>query len=73
MTHTILVTGGIGTLGRAVVETALLAGHNVRVFSRRQATSPELPLRLADRRPVQRRGRRGRRDRRGRDDPLRND
>ncbi len=45
MTHTILVTGGIGTLGRAVVETALLAGHNVRVFSRRQATSPELPLR----------------------------
>ncbi|PZS30420.1 MAG: NmrA family transcriptional regulator [Pseudonocardiales bacterium] len=43
MTHTILVTGGTGTLGRAVVDTALAAGHQVRLLSRRRANSTELP------------------------------
>ncbi len=43
MTHTILVTGGTGTLGRAVVEQALAAGHEARVLSRRQPPSAELP------------------------------
>lgn len=43
MTPTILATGGTGTLGRAVVETALAAGHEAGVLSRRQATSTELP------------------------------
>jgi nucleoside-diphosphate-sugar epimerase len=35
MTQPILVTGGTGTLGRAVVARMLAAGHQVRVLSRR--------------------------------------
>jgi uncharacterized protein YbjT (DUF2867 family) len=38
---TILVTGGTGTLGRALVPQLVAAGHRVRVLSRRQA--PRLP------------------------------
>ncbi|GIH90461.1 SDR family oxidoreductase [Planobispora siamensis] len=34
MTHTILVTGGTGTLGRHVVDRLTAAGHSVRVLSR---------------------------------------
>jgi uncharacterized protein YbjT (DUF2867 family) len=35
MNQPILVTGGSGTLGRAVVARLLAAGHEVRVLSRR--------------------------------------
>jgi uncharacterized protein YbjT (DUF2867 family) len=38
---TVLVTGGTGTLGRAVVPLLLAGGHDVRVLSRRAA--PEVP------------------------------
>ncbi|QWF81522.1 SDR family oxidoreductase [Amycolatopsis sp. CA-230715] len=36
MTHTILVTGGTGTLGKRVVPLLRAAGHRVRVLSRHQ-------------------------------------
>jgi len=45
MTCTILVTGGTGTLGRAVVERLLAAGLGVRVLSRRPAPNTQLPCR----------------------------
>lgn len=41
MTKPILVTGGTGTLGRAVVERLLAAGHEVRVLSRRPGPAAE--------------------------------
>ncbi|MFC7614418.1 NAD-dependent epimerase/dehydratase family protein [Actinokineospora soli] len=48
----ILVTGGTGTLGRAVVRDLTAAGHDVRVFSRRTGgdlvTGKGLPEALAD-------------------------
>lgn len=40
---TILVTGGTGTLGRAVVGRLLAAGHDVRSLSRRPHTGTERP------------------------------
>ncbi|WP_033027364.1 SDR family oxidoreductase [Streptomyces rimosus] len=40
---TILVTGGTGTLGRAVVERLLADGHDVRSLSRRPRTGAERP------------------------------
>ncbi|PZS13916.1 MAG: NmrA family transcriptional regulator [Pseudonocardiales bacterium] len=42
MTETILVTGGTGTLGRAVVERLVDAGHDVRVLSRRPPGADEV-------------------------------
>ena len=42
---TVLVTGGTGTLGRAVVPLLLAAGHDVRVLSRR--ADPRLPAGVA--------------------------
>jgi len=45
---TVLVTGGTGTLGRALVPQLLAAGHEVRVLSRRE--SPRLPPGVAARR-----------------------
>jgi len=43
MTKPILVTGGTGTLGRAVVERLLAAGREVRVLSRRPAPAAGAP------------------------------
>ncbi|MFH9422001.1 SDR family oxidoreductase [Streptomyces sp. NPDC017529] len=40
---TILVTGGTGTLGRALVPRLLEAGHDVRTLSRRPHTGTERP------------------------------
>lgn len=40
---TILVTGGTGTLGRAVVGRLLAAGHDVRSLSRRPYTGAGRP------------------------------
>ncbi|KUL37496.1 NmrA family transcriptional regulator [Streptomyces sp. NRRL F-4489] len=41
MKNPILVTGGTGRLGRALVPQLLSAGHPVRVLSRRPATAPD--------------------------------
>lgn len=43
MTRTTLVTGGTGTLGRAVVRQLLSAGHEVRVLSRSRPTGASEP------------------------------
>ena len=40
---TVLVTGGTGTLGRAVVPALRAGGHETYVFSRRPAASPQEP------------------------------
>lgn len=42
MTKPILVTGGTGTLGRAVVERLVAAAHEVRVLSRRPGPATEV-------------------------------
>jgi len=43
---TVLVTGGTGTLGRAVVTCLLARQHNTRILSRQTSTSPSIPREL---------------------------
>lgn len=43
MTHTMVVTGGTGTLGRPLVRDLVAAGHTVRVLSRHAPAAGTLP------------------------------